>query len=713
MGVTSPLRILVVSDVSPLQIEGGGERVLWEQASRLAKRGHRVRVVSRSVRDSMPGTIERQGVQIHHFPADRHSLLRFLVSAVRRAGQAVDRVLTEEPADVLHLYQPLSGFGALKSDRTKGLPCLYTFLSPAPLEYLSRRGMTGHHRPGLVGRAAQVVLWGIERACLRRASRIHVLSDFSADQLWRLYGIPSNRIVKIPGGVDIDRFHPTSDCGALREALGLPARSPLLLTVRNLEARMGLDTLIQAVAILRRTLPEVLLVIGGAGSLRAPLESLVDSLKLQTHVRFLGFIPDGVLPQYYQAADAFVLPTRELEGFGLITVEALACGTPVLGTAVGATPEILDPLDPSLVLRVATPEAMAEQLREFLVSAGQDQAAAARKRAACRRHAEALYNWHTVVGSLEQSLQRLARDQPDLAKPAQPCPACGGFAQESHLTYIGTPYFHCSHCGTDMAAGIPTAASLRRFYDSEYPRRFHDDCVAEPRLELFASILDRLQTVGSIGRLLDVGCGGGHLLAAARTRGLQTVGIDLSHQACAVAHRAGIPAIQAESMALPLRQRYLGAVSLVNVLDQTSDPMGTLREAYRVLAPGGHLVIRIPNATFHRPWVRLLTSLGPLVRWHGWDRYPTLHLFAFTRRSLCALGGRAGFAVLEVRNSPPAAAGLTRAQTGGRSTGMRLLNSCVFVVASSVESLSRGRWLLGPSIELYAQKSPSGGMGKP
>src|SRR5207249_11624167 len=60
---------------------------------------------------------------------------------------------------------------------------------------------------------------------------------------------------------------------------------------------------------------------------------------------FLGFIPDETLPSYYHAADVFVLPTRELEGFGLVTVEALACGTPVLGTPVGATPEVLSGLE--------------------------------------------------------------------------------------------------------------------------------------------------------------------------------------------------------------------------------------------------------------------------------------------------------------------------------------------------------------------------------
>jgi glycosyltransferase involved in cell wall biosynthesis len=401
------LRVLMVSDVSPLVMAGGAERVLWEQSSRLVRRGHRVQVLSRYPAEDVAESLEREGVRIQHYPVDRRSTLRFFFSSILQARKAVTRILAEEGFDFLQPYQPFSGYGALRSGRARGLPCLYTFLSPAPLEYISRRGMTGHHRPGLIGRMALVMLWGIERACLRRATRIHVLSDFSAAQLWKLYHIPSDRIVRIPGGVDIERFRPTPDRGALREALGLPAGSAILLTVRNLEARMGLDTLIRAMAILRQHLPGVLLLIGGAGSLRGQLELFAASLDLQRHVRFLGYIPESNLPLYYQAADAFVLPTRELEGFGLVTVEALSCGTPVLGTPVGATPEILGPLHPSLLVQDATPEAMAEGLRRFLESTEKDPAGGMLLRQACRRHVETHYTWDSSVNRLAAVLSEL------------------------------------------------------------------------------------------------------------------------------------------------------------------------------------------------------------------------------------------------------------------------------------------------------------------
>src|SRR3989440_586159 len=298
------------------------------------------------------------------------------------------------------------GADALLGEHARG-PVLYTFLSPAPLEYRSRERMTRHHVGGVTGWLGATALWGLERACLRRASRIQVLSDYAAGQLWQLYRIAADRLVKIPGGVDLRLFRPADDRVAVRARLDLPKEAPLLLTVRNLELRMGLDTLLRAMPLAVSRRADAQLLIAGAGSRRADLEALARSLGIAEHVRFLGFVPDADLPLYYQAADCFVLPTRELEGFGLVTVEALACGTPVLGTPVGATPELLDPLDPGLVFDAATPEAIGERLVGFLQRLEHEPGAVVRLRDAARAYAERHYGWERAIASLESELVRL------------------------------------------------------------------------------------------------------------------------------------------------------------------------------------------------------------------------------------------------------------------------------------------------------------------
>jgi glycosyltransferase involved in cell wall biosynthesis len=159
---------------------------------------------------------------------------------------------------------------------------------------------------------------------------------------------------------------------------------------------MGIDLLIRAAA----EVPGIQVVIGGEGPLRAELEALAASLGV--NARFLGYVRDEDLPSLYRAADLFVLPTRALEGFGLVAIEAMACGTPALGTPVGALPEVLGPL--GLLFEAAEPGAIAAGIRRFL--AEPDPARGAR----CREHVVARYDWDRVIGKVEAVLAEVIRE---------------------------------------------------------------------------------------------------------------------------------------------------------------------------------------------------------------------------------------------------------------------------------------------------------------
>jgi len=462
--VRGSLRILVVSDMPPLPVTGGGERALWETASGMARRGHRVTILARRGgasgenvpsrhdvsrfthrgsgedvprRDDLTrithggdengdGVQCRDGVTIRTYPADRRSSLRFARSAIQGARRVAADEIKENGCDVIHVHQPVAGYGVLRIPESAELPSLYTVHSPAPLEYRLRRGTTAMHRGGLRGLIGSRALRYVESACLARASRIHVLSEYSAGLVRQLYGIDPGRIVRIPGGVDLARFHPAADRREVRCGLDLPGDRPILLTVRNLEARMGLDLLLRTAALLVPRMPGLLLLIGGEGGLRPSLEKLASTLGLVDHVRFLGFIPEDDLAKYYQAADLFLLPTTDLEGFGLVTVEALACGTPVVGTRVGATPEILEPLDPSLLFEAPVPAMMAAQLGALLDRMADDPDAAASLRESCVRHAWRHYSWESSLDLLEACLVDLSRS----ARSARELVGMGGGSRD-------------------------------------------------------------------------------------------------------------------------------------------------------------------------------------------------------------------------------------------------------------------------------------------
>ena len=468
------------------------------------------------------------------------------------ARRALASLLATRDADVLNVYQPLSGYGVLTSPAGRRVPTLYSFMSPAPLEYRSRRRMTANHRAGVVGLAGVAGLWLAERVCLRRSARVQVLSDFSASLLWKLYRLPAERLVKISGGVDVEHFQPAPDRREVRAALGLPLDRPIALTVRNLEARMGLDRLIEAMATLVRHVPDVLLLIGGSGSQRAALDALVRARGLDKHVTFLGFIPEGDLPRHYQAADVFVLPTRELEGFGLVTAEALACGTPVLGTPVGATPELLEPLDAGLVFRDATAAAMAEDLAALLTRLAADPAAAARLRTACRTYAEAQFGWEHVVDDLERTLRDIARGVRTEPTAAGACEACGGALRASRLVYGGRRYARCRRCGARRVVTLPTRARRATSTRCATPAASRPARSIRPAARCWPA-----SRPGRAGRPHPDACWTSAVAAATSCwppapRAGDRSAADLSHAACVTAHRAGAgPAVGADAEALP------------------------------------------------------------------------------------------------------------------------------------------------------------------
>ena len=187
--------------------------------------------------------------------------------------------------------------------------------------------------PETLPRAKRLYHVRLSRASARKAQRVIAVSHQTADDLMHYWQIPSDKIVVVPNGVD-QRFRPGApdEVAAFRQERELPAR--FLLYLGTLEPRKNLDLLLEAFARWIEQAParnkELTLVLaGGRGWFYERIFAQAEALGLSQRVIFPGFIPDGDLHRWYQAAEGFIYPSL-FEGFGLPVLEAMACGTPVL-----------------------------------------------------------------------------------------------------------------------------------------------------------------------------------------------------------------------------------------------------------------------------------------------------------------------------------------------------------------------------------------------
>ena len=207
--------------------------------------------------------------------------------------------------------------------------------------------------------AAHTSNWPKPRLALQRASRVLANSHFISSLL-RNAGVDESRIVIVHPGCDVSHYRPTTPRPGLRERLLGGRIGPTLLTVGNLVERKGHDTVLKALPAILRSIPDVTYLIIGDGPFRPNLERLAESLGVRGSVVFAGRVEAGILPECLAICDVFVMTSRarldqfDVEGFGLVYLEANACGKPVIGGRSGgivdaveheSTGLLVDPVD--------------------------------------------------------------------------------------------------------------------------------------------------------------------------------------------------------------------------------------------------------------------------------------------------------------------------------------------------------------------------------
>ena len=357
-------RVAVLSlHTSPLAQPGSGDSggmnvYVRELASALAQAGVECTTFTRRTSAAQPEVVlVEPGHRVVHVTAGPLDLPKeHLTDVLEEFGDRVAEYLRGEfPADVIHANYFLSGLVAHRLKHELGLPFVSTFHTLAKV-----KAEGGDTEPEW-RHAAELEIIGC-------ADAICVSCTEEENQFRRLYGDPKGRVEVVAPGVEHAFFAPGDRRGA-RKALDLPYDAPVLLFVGRIQPLKSPDIAVRALAELQRP-DALLLVVGGASGAEGDhevthLRALVHELGLGDQVRFVPPQPHHILSSYYRAADVVVVPSRS-ESFGLVALEAAACGVPVVAAGVGGLLTLVDHGETGYLVPDRDPAVFAHYVREII-----------------------------------------------------------------------------------------------------------------------------------------------------------------------------------------------------------------------------------------------------------------------------------------------------------------------------------------------------------
>ena len=272
--------------------------------------------------------------------------------------------------DLIHSHYWLSGWVGRELARAAPVPTVHMFHTLGRMKDLVARNESEKESPKRIE---------VESELVQDMDRLIAATALDKEQMVELYGADPERIVVIPLGVDLTMFRPVPRAEAM-SAIGieLPSTHRLILFVGRLDPVKGLDTLLRAICKLTELEPDLsktlsVAVIGGdvdnSGTDHSEelecLDKLKDNAGIRDLVVFLGSRAQDTLPYYYSAAEVCVVPSH-YESFGLVALEAMACGTPVLASRVGGLQHTVEDRVTGFLVPAADPDALADKLRLLL-----------------------------------------------------------------------------------------------------------------------------------------------------------------------------------------------------------------------------------------------------------------------------------------------------------------------------------------------------------
>ena len=371
------MRILQIGDTWLPEEEGGLARYYYELLRHLPATGAAVHglVVGSS------GRKELAGCDVSAFARPEDSMFTRLRGARRASLALID------PGQIDLIAPHFALYAVPIVEKLRSIPTVVHFHGPWAGESGAEGSATLNAR----------MKDALEKIVYSRARSHIVLTRAFEQELTQRYGVREETVRIVPGGIDTDRFNNKLSRTEARERMGWPSDRPILLCIRRQVRRMGLENLIEAAKTLTQQHPDLLILLGGSGPIAAELKQRIADNGLDQNVQQLGRVPDELLPTAYRAADMSVVPSQSLEGFGLITLESMASGTPVLVTPVGGLPEVLEPFAPQCIFEGASAAQIADGLGEALRGARPMPTPEA-----CRQYAVDGFSWPQITARVRR-----------------------------------------------------------------------------------------------------------------------------------------------------------------------------------------------------------------------------------------------------------------------------------------------------------------------
>ena len=259
----------------------------------------------------------------------------------------------------------------------------------------------------------------VERHLAQTSDSIIVPTRRELENMIEFYGTRRDKMALIPCGINLKRFAPLDKKEAIRQ-LELPAGKSLLLYVGRFTSEKGIDRLLEAMPMIDAGFNAHLVIIGGDSDddpATHDIKKMVHRLKLEEHISFAGRIPQDGLPPYYSAADLMVLPSL-YESFGLVALESLACGTPVVSTPVGAVEHVILQGKTGEVVEYPGPKSLARGINGVLAYARKGDITQSEIRASVQN-----FDWAYIAAAISREYQHLVTMRRKKTDPSTPPPS--------------------------------------------------------------------------------------------------------------------------------------------------------------------------------------------------------------------------------------------------------------------------------------------------